>query len=425
MAQSVNKKVCVVGAGAAGLCAARHLAGDTNIETTVFEQTGDIGGTWVYNDRIGLNENGLPIHSSMYQNLRTNLPAKIMNFPDYIRMDAQEPCCISHNEILSYLHNYTEHFQLRRYIQFYVKVENIRPIKLDNSNEEKWLVRVKHLSTQRTEEHKFDAVMICNGHYFEPYMPTIKGMDTFPGIVMHSHSYRKPEEFKDKIILILGAASSGIDIAIDLTDYSSTVYLSHNQERFTSVFPPNMIQVVGVDRLEGTKCFLKDGTSVNIDVFLYCTGYQYSFPFLDESCDVRVDDNYVTPLYKHLINIEHQTMAIIGIPSQIVPFPMFHIQIQYFLSLLKNRLVLPLKSQMLEDSKLKASKKRHAHKMMTEQWEYNDSLADAGGFDRLPPFYKAGYVAWHSQRKANLLRYKYAKFVISEDGKNVELILSN
>lgn len=40
-----------------------------------------------------------------------------MNFPDYIRMDAQEPCCISHNEICSYLRNYTEYFQLRRYIQ--------------------------------------------------------------------------------------------------------------------------------------------------------------------------------------------------------------------------------------------------------------------------------------------------------------------
>lgn len=70
MAQSVNRKVCIVGAGAAGLCAARHLAGDKNFEITLFEQTDDVGGTWVYNDRIGLNENGLPIHSSMYQNLK-------------------------------------------------------------------------------------------------------------------------------------------------------------------------------------------------------------------------------------------------------------------------------------------------------------------------------------------------------------------
>ncbi|KAI4497513.1 hypothetical protein M0802_007524 [Mischocyttarus mexicanus] len=380
MAGNVSKKVCVVGAGAAGLCAAKHLAGDTNFEITVYEQTGDIGGTWVYNHQVGLNENGLPIHSSMYQNLRTNLPAKIMNFPDYMRMEAQEPCCVSHNEILSYLRNYAEHFKLLKYIQFYVKVENIRPIKLDNSNEEKWLVRVKHLKTQSTEEHRYDAVMICNGHYSKPYMPAIKGMDTFSGIVMHSHSYRKPDEFKDKVVLILGAAASGIDIGIDLVEHASIVYLSHNQK---------------------------------------------SFPFLDSSCNVIVDDNYVTPLYKHLINIEHQTMAIVGVPSQIVPFPMFHIQVQYFLSILKNRLTLPTKSEMLEDSKLKTTKKRHAHRMMIEQWEYADSLADTGGFNRLPAFYKAGYIVWQLNKKINLLRYKDAKFIVSDNGENVEFVFPN
>ncbi|KAK2578811.1 hypothetical protein KPH14_012030 [Odynerus spinipes] len=403
MADFVIKKVCVIGAGAAGLCAARHLAGDSNFEMTVYEQTGDIGGTWVYNDQIESDENDIPIHSSMYQNLRTNLPAKIMNFPDYMRMEQQEPCCVSHDEVLFYLRNYMEHFQLCKHIQFHVKVENVRPIILDNNIEEKWLVRIKHLKTERREEQRFDAVMICNGHYFEPYMPSIPG----------------------KIVLVLGAASSGIDIGIDLAGYSSTVYLSHNHERFASPLPSNMIQVVGVDRLEGTQCFLRDGTAVTIDVFLYCTGYRYSFPFLDESCGVKVDDNYVTPLYKHLINIEHQTMAIVGIPSQIVPFPMFHMQIQYFLSLLKRRFDLPSKSEMLEDSRLKVSKKRHAHKMMIEQWEYNNLLADVGGFDRLPTFYKAGYVAWNLQRKINLLRFKYAKFIVSEDGKSVELILPN
>ena len=78
---------------------------------------------------------------------------------------------------------------------------------------------------------------------------------------------------------------------------------------------------------------------------------------------------------------------------------------------------------MLEDSKLKASKKRHAHKLMDKQWEYNDSLADAGRFDRLPKFYKVGYEVWSSQRKMNLSSYKKARFVISSDGESVELII--
>lgn len=68
--QTEKIKVCVIGAGAAGLCAVRHLAGNSRFETAMYEQTSDIGGTWVYNEQVGLDENGLPIHSSMYRNLR-------------------------------------------------------------------------------------------------------------------------------------------------------------------------------------------------------------------------------------------------------------------------------------------------------------------------------------------------------------------
>jgi len=68
--QEAKVKVCVIGAGAAGLCAVRHLAANTIFEVTAYEQTNNIGGTWVYKEQVGLDENGSPIHSSMYQNLR-------------------------------------------------------------------------------------------------------------------------------------------------------------------------------------------------------------------------------------------------------------------------------------------------------------------------------------------------------------------
>lgn len=88
-----------------------------------------------------------------------------------------------------------------------------------------------------------------------------------------------------------------------------------------------MIQVVGVESVHGTTFHLKDGSSIDAEVFLFCTGYKYSFPFLDENCGIRVDTNYVSPLYKHLINIEHPTMCIVGIPTIVLPFPMFHMQV--------------------------------------------------------------------------------------------------
>jgi len=39
-------------------------------DVSVFEQASCIGGTWVYNENTGSDESGLPIHSSIYKNLR-------------------------------------------------------------------------------------------------------------------------------------------------------------------------------------------------------------------------------------------------------------------------------------------------------------------------------------------------------------------
>lgn len=61
--------IAVIGAGAAGLNAAKHSIAN-NYKCTVFEQTGEIGGTWVYTDEVGTDKFGIPVHTSMYQGLR-------------------------------------------------------------------------------------------------------------------------------------------------------------------------------------------------------------------------------------------------------------------------------------------------------------------------------------------------------------------
>ena len=68
---SRHLNVCVIGAGAAGLCAVRHLAAYPDVfNVKAYEQSSVVGGTWVYQEKTGVDENGLPIHSSMYRNLR-------------------------------------------------------------------------------------------------------------------------------------------------------------------------------------------------------------------------------------------------------------------------------------------------------------------------------------------------------------------
>lgn len=60
--------VAVIGAGMAGLAAAKNLL-QFGLKVTVFEQDATLGGTWNYTDEIGKNEYGLDIHTSMYRNL--------------------------------------------------------------------------------------------------------------------------------------------------------------------------------------------------------------------------------------------------------------------------------------------------------------------------------------------------------------------
>ena len=72
-------RVAVIGAGAAGLVALRHLRDDLDtFQPVAFEQTTHVGGTWVYTDDIGIDSTtGRPVHSSMYRNLHVNIPKEV------------------------------------------------------------------------------------------------------------------------------------------------------------------------------------------------------------------------------------------------------------------------------------------------------------------------------------------------------------
>jgi cation diffusion facilitator CzcD-associated flavoprotein CzcO len=64
-------RVCVIGAGAAGLAALRHLTAQPHkFRATAYEQTDSVGGTWVYTDSVDKDSHGLPIHSSVYKYMK-------------------------------------------------------------------------------------------------------------------------------------------------------------------------------------------------------------------------------------------------------------------------------------------------------------------------------------------------------------------
>lgn len=62
----------------------------------------------------------------------------------------------------------------------------------------------------------YDAVVVCNGHYWRPRLPALPGQDVFPGQQLHSHNFRRPEGFVGQTVVLLGASSSGVDIAEEI-----------------------------------------------------------------------------------------------------------------------------------------------------------------------------------------------------------------
>ena len=408
--------VAVIGAGAAGLCAARHLsaaAASHDLRIKVFEQTDNIGGTWVYTDNVGTDTHGLPVHSSMYKNLKTNLPKEVMAFPDFPFPDYEESF-IHHSKVLDYLKQYSDHFQLEKFINFNTKVAKVKP-EVPNDWMTRWEVTSECLTTSAVTVETFDGIMVCNGHYSVPVIPDIPGLDAFNGQVIHSHNYRRPEDFAGEKVIILGGGASGTDICIELSKHADTVYLSHNNPGLPTVLPNNVHQVSGVNSCQGESNFkLNDGSEILATVILLATGYHYSFPFLSDDCGVNVTTRRVSPLFKHLININHPSMCFIGIPIQICPFPQFDLQIRYFVKIITGQLQALSAENMLADlhkdeewrrNELKMPEK-YLHKMGTIQWKYNKEMAELGDLEPICDAVENLYNAVHGRRRYCLPYYK-------------------
>ncbi|XP_061166322.1 uncharacterized protein LOC133175230 [Saccostrea echinata] len=423
------KRVAVIGAGAAGLCSVRHLSASPDLFSVVcFELSSTIGGTWNYTDNTGKDKNGLPIQSSMYKNLRTNLPKEVMAFPNF-PFQASLPSYITHESVLEYLKSYSDYYNLHKHIKLNTMVTTVKSRPCEGSREF-WDVSYCAVDDQsKVHSEEFDAVMVCNGHYSLPLYPTIPGMESFQGQVIHSHDYRSPELFRNKRVVCLGAAASGQDIAIDVSHEAKIVYLSHNKPPLQTYLPNNVQQKPGIKELGSKSVIFNNGDEAKIDVLLLCTGYHYHFPFLSDDCQVQISDERLTPLYKHLIHIDHPTMAFIGIPKTICPFPQFDVQVRFFLSSLSGKIKLPSGEEMKQDMECDFERRlalgfppRYAHVLGPRQWEYNDELAELAGVELIPRVVQNLYDYVHETRVKDIVHYKDNNYelVDSERFRNLE-----
>ncbi|XP_060654892.1 LOW QUALITY PROTEIN: senecionine N-oxygenase [Drosophila nasuta] len=381
-----KRRVCVIGAGTAGLCALKNSLQE-GLDAVAYERGSEVGGTWIFSEEMPKNKYD-EVHSSMYQGLRTNLPKEVMGYPDYHYPTEIEESFITSHQVLNFLRSYADHFKLHPHIKLQHEVIRVRPRQND------WEVYVWDHNNNTCDPVYYDFVYVCNGHYTEPDMPKIEGMQLYEGQQMHSHLYRKADKFKDQNVLVIGAGPSGMDITNHIRQAARHVYLSHHLATTpNTAFMGNVTQKPDVERFTKDGAVFKDGSSESFDHVMYCTGYQYSFPCLSTDVGIQVIDNFVQPLWKHCININHPTMSFIGLPFNVIPTHIFDMQVRFTLKFYTGQRELPNKEEMLAELEKEQGERwdcgfynrKKAHQMGERQFVYYNELARMAGIDNIKP----------------------------------------
>jgi dimethylaniline monooxygenase (N-oxide forming) len=205
----VSLSVCVIGAGSSGIAAVKALAG-RGIAFDCFEKSDRVGGNWVFRNRNGM--------SSAYRSLHINTSRDRMAYSDF-PMPADYPDFPHHTLLAAYFDAYVDHFGLREKITFETGVARAQP------HAGGWKVTL-----ESGEEREYRALLIANGHHWDPRWPepAFPGADRFEGVQMHSHHYTgdDPELLAGKRVVVLGMGNSAMDIAVEATQSAERVFLA-------------------------------------------------------------------------------------------------------------------------------------------------------------------------------------------------------
>ncbi len=223
MADAALLPVCIIGAGSSGVAMAKALK-EKGIAFDCFEIGSDIGGMWRYE-----NDNGL---SSAYRSLHIDTSRNNLGYSDFPIAD-HYPDFLSHAQVLEHLQAYADRFGVRPHIRFKTRVEEVRPDPAGG-----WRVRLHD-----GDERRYRAVLVANGHLWDPRWPDFPG--SFDGAVIHSHDYRTADPFKDKHVLVVGIGNSAVDIAVDVCRQARSTTLS---TRRSAWIMPKYIMGIPVDR---------------------------------------------------------------------------------------------------------------------------------------------------------------------------------
>ena len=189
-------EVGIIGAGPAGLAAARYLASE-GFEPVLFEQGATIGGQW----------SGDRARSGIWPSMRTNTSRILTAFSDLPHPNGPQ-VYPSNQAIGDYLRAYAARFSLMSRVHLRTPVIGLER----GAGSRRWLVRTS------SAEREFAHVIVATGAFQRWTLPDVPGLASFSGAggVAHTYQYADADSLRGQRVLVAGGAISALEIASDL-----------------------------------------------------------------------------------------------------------------------------------------------------------------------------------------------------------------
>lgn len=197
-------KYCIVGAGPAGLIAARALK-RSGVAFDVIERNVRVGGLW------DITNPGTPLYDSAHF-ISSKFRSAFYGFP----MPADYPDYPTHYQIHSYITAFAEEYGLTEHVEFGREVLSAIP-----ASSAGWTVTLDN-----GEQRHYAGVIVASGVNWSPQIPSYPGQGEFGGDIRHVVTYRSGDELAGQRVLIVGGGNSGVDIACDAAQRATRSFLS-------------------------------------------------------------------------------------------------------------------------------------------------------------------------------------------------------
>lgn len=285
-------RIAIIGSGPSGMAQLRAFQsakakGLEIPEIICFEKQSDWGGQWNYTWRTGVDENGEPVHSSMYRYLWSNGPKEALEFADYTFEEHFKKPIASYppREVLwDYIKGRVEKANIKHLVRFNTAVQHVSY----DENKKKFNIAAEDYKNQRHYVEEFDYVIVASGHFSTPNLPVFKGFERFHGRILHAHDFRDAREFSDKSVLLVGSSYSAEDIGSQCYKYGARqIYSCYRSQPMGFKWPKNWSEKKQLVRVDERKAYFGDGTSAKVDAIILCTGYLHHFPFIEDKLRLR------------------------------------------------------------------------------------------------------------------------------------------